>query len=339
MGRLTLLLGLLLGCSAPVNPPIVSPGNDTPPPSGGPPGNDGGTSAGDGGVLTVLASGLATPRGIAATGGYVYVTVPSGADDAGTSGGILRIPETGGTITSFISGIDGPLGLAASSSALCFTTSPSAGSGSVECAPLFGGAVVMLVQGETGLSRVVIDNGTAYWASLQAGALVEKAPVGGGGASTVTTASGAFAPSGIAVDTGILYVTVTQPGTVYKVPTSGGAAEALTDPASASYTDTVVDGARVLVGGPGEILAFPTAGGASSVVVSGLTADPGHLARDPSHLYWTSPGDGQVYALSLTSGAVPVSIASGLNSPNAIAVDDAVYVTTLDGVVRVARAL
>jgi hypothetical protein len=123
------------------------------------------------------------------------------------------------------------------------------------------------------------------------------------------------------------------------VPTSGGSAEALTDPASFSYNDTVVDGARILVGGPAEILAFPTAGGASTVVVQGLTADPGHLARDATHLYWTSPGDGQIYALSLTqTGATPVSLASNLSAPNAIAVDDAVYATTLDGVVRVARA-
>ena len=41
--------------------------------------------------------------------------------------------------------------------------------------------------------------------------------------------------------------------------------------------------------------------------------------------------------MTLAPDGVPVVIGSGMSSPNAIAVDDAVYVTTVDGVDRLPK--
>jgi hypothetical protein len=95
----------------------------------------------------------------------------------------------------------------------------------------------------------------------------------------------------------------------------------------------VVDSAPPL----GAVWAVSTSGGAPAALVSGLVG-PAHLAVDSFNVYWTSPTTGQVFALALatTTGVTntPVVVATGLDTPAWIAVDDAIYVTTSTSIVR-----
>lgn len=330
-------LFLLAACaSTPDRPPYLDTIGGKPLPTGTVSGGDASTPPGDGGTITVLASGLSTPRGIAASGLFVYVTVPSGAN--GTPG-ILAIPKVGGAPQVLVSNVDPPNAIAASSSTACFATD----TGGVFCTPLQGGAVTTLATGELGVSSIVLANELAYWPSAQGGLVVERSSVGGTGRTVLTTAGGPFTPAGITAASASIFVTVSGSGAnVYETPNTGGVAEPLATPAIGAWVDAIFDTSRVIVGhqldGASEILAVSTTGGAIKALAQSLPS-VGHLARDAGHVYWTSPSDGSIYALALTVDAVPSILATGLASPYAIAVDDEVYVTTLDGVVRLPRAL
>lgn len=320
-----LLFAQIVSCaSKPEHPPYLDPVSSGIPPVGGKPVTDSDSGV-DAGSITVLASGLATPRGIALGGAQVFITVPTG---------ILSIAKTGSAPQTFVSGIDPPNAIATSSKSACFTTD----TGNVQCAPLLGGPVVTLALGETLVSSIAIDNEIAFWPSFQGGAVIERCSTSGGARSIVTTATGPFTPNGVAVGHGVVYVTTTGAGAnVYQAPIQGGAAEAFATPVQASFVDAILDGTHVIVGHQAntnsELLTL-SLGSFPKVLAQNLPS-VGHIARDATHLYWTSPADGAVYALAQTATAVPIAIATGLASPYAIAVDDAVYVTTVDGVVRV----
>lgn len=329
MGRCLITVCLLTAACAskPDHPPALDSTGGQLPPYGTKSTPDSGAPLVDGGVVTVLATGLSSPRAITASGAFVYVTAPSG---------VLAIPKTGGLPQTFVSSADPPNAIAASATTACFTTI----SGNVYCAPLQGGAISTLALGVIGVSSIALVNEVAYWPSAQGGVSIERSGVGGAGRSVIATATGPFTPNGLAVVGSSLYFTTSGSGAnVYSVSTSGGVAEALVPPVSSVWVDTILDGPRVLVGhqvdGASDILAISIKGGVPTAIAQGLPSI-GHLARDASHLYWTSPSDGSIYGMALPNG-VPLVLATGLSAPNAIAVDDAVYVTTTDSVVRVSR--
>ena len=323
-----ILACLLVSCASnPNHPPPLDTIGGQPQPYGGKYVSDSGAPQGDGGAPTVLATGLSSPRGIAASGAFVYVTVRTG---------VLAIPKAGGVPQGFITTSDPPNAIVASATTACFTTD----GGNVYCASLQGGSIATLALGVVGVSSIALANDLAYWPSAQGGASIERCGVGGAGRSVIASATGPFTPNGIAVAGSALYFTTSGAGAnVYAVPTSGGVAEGLVPPVTAAWVDTVPDGPRVLVGhqaeGASDIFAISIKGGVPTAIAQGLPSI-GHLARDSGHVYWTSPSDGSIYGMSLPSGG-PVVIASGLSSPHAIAVDDAIYVTTTDGIVRASR--
>lgn len=324
-------------------PPLDNVGNVTPPVGGGPGGGDSGTPASDGGASGVVLNtqAIPTPRAIAVSGLYVYVAVASGADDAGVLGGVLAIPKGGGAAQTFVSGIDSPVALATSASTLCLSTEPAGGSGVVVCAPLGGGSVATLVSGESGISSLAIDGANVFWANSQGGIVVERSALTGGGVATVGTATGSFAPTGVAAQNGNVYIATSgAAANVYAVAEGGGVPAALDSPVQATYLDPTPSGTQVIIGhaidaSSGEILGVPVSGQQPTVLASSIPP-PAHLAKDTAHLYWTSPVDGTVYAVPLAGGALSI-VGSGLTGPSAIAVDDFVYVTTFDGVVRLPR--
>ena len=75
--------------------------------------------------------------------------------------------------------------------------------------------------------------------------------------------------------------------------------------------------------------------GKPAALASGID-HPQDVASDGASAYFTVPSLGQVYAVPLGGGSA-TALASGLSSPGAIAVGDAVYVGTADAIVRLAK--
>ena len=341
----TALLVAVASCSAKVaRVPAIDDTGSGGASGGSAPADAGAVKTGDAAAgPSILASGLAFPSALAASGSAVYFAL-SGASDAGPAGSIARVSKQGGAVEVIVADVDTPVAVAASSSAVCYATRPASGLGGVYCASLPSGPVVTLALGEEGLGGLIIKSAYVYWTSALSGTLVERSLVTGGGTSTVTAVSGACAPAGLAVEAGYVYFACSggQAG-VYSALASASAAEPLVSPSLALYGDVVSGGTRVVVarfGSPSQsaLLSVPKLPGPTSLAASNL-GPPAHLAGDGAFVYWTSPADGAVYATPLGASALPPrTVASGLSAPLAIAVDDAVYFSTASALQRVPLA-
>ncbi|MGH7436543.1 MAG: hypothetical protein ACRENE_12790, partial [Polyangiaceae bacterium] len=171
----------------------------------------------NGGPVTQLASGIASPGGIVTDSNYVYYTAlgTCPADGGNCGGSVTRIPIDGG----FAGGVvlapnePDPTNLAIDSTNL-YWVNAAAGS-TVISMPLGGGAETTIASNQNVPRRIAIDATTAYWTSNGLNAVL-CAPLTGG---TVTTlASSQVAAFGIAVDaTAVYWATNTNPGTIMKV--------------------------------------------------------------------------------------------------------------------------
>jgi hypothetical protein len=200
-----------------------------------------------------------------------------------------------------------------------------------------------VVPGETLATGVAISAGFVYWTSrdVSGGILVERAALTGGAAETVTTLAALADPAGIAVDAAYVYfVGSGAAAAVARAPLAGGIAEVLLDDPGARLVDVLVVGSALYVtDGAGTILTLPKVGGPSQAVATGQ-ASPSHLARDATRVYWTNEAtDGAVMAFPIApvAGDAPAVLAAHLDRPSAIAVDDAIYFTTFDAVMRLAK--
>ena len=117
--------------------------------------------------------------------------------------------------------------------------------------------------------------------------------------------------------------------------------EPLDVPLAYPLVNLVVDGSTIYAAldAPtpnGAIVTFPRAGGPAKIYVGSLD-HPAHLASDGTRLYWTNPTAGTVSSVNLTGTLDVQTVADGLTTPYAVAVADAVYVTTADALLKLSK--
>jgi hypothetical protein len=135
---------------------------------------------------------------------------------------------------------------------------------------------------------VAIDASNVYWVSQVDGtAVVMSAPLGGGAATTLGTASGYSLGQGLSVSGGTLYLAASLEG-----------------------------------GSGGAILTLPTSGPSTPTPLqTSSTWTPWDVRTDATNVYWDDHTGGGVYQSPLAAGGTVTTLASGLTSPDQLAVD------------------
>jgi hypothetical protein len=124
----------------------------------------------DGGAPLVIASGIASPFGIAVDGNSVYFTVNT------PDGGVFAAPKTGlpdgGSPTVIAAGI-GNVDSVTVVGGFAFFSTGANGTGTVSMAPLDGGAITQLANGQTSPGNVQADSTNVYWCNFAFGRVNE----------------------------------------------------------------------------------------------------------------------------------------------------------------------
>jgi hypothetical protein len=341
-----LLFAGALACSPnEVMPPGIGDfdGSVQPPPGGGITGGDGGDAAiPDGGAALANAS---NPAYLAVSGTSLYYTNFGTGPSDGT---VSSVPLGGGTPTDLASGLDSPWALTVAGNTVYFTISRANGTGAVFSVPTAGGAVTSIQDSVTGTFGIVNDGTNLFWTldsdtSGVGGVTIEEVALAGGTPKQLIGNGSTFLPDGLAIAGTDLYV----PGqgtqsAVYHATTSGAVAlEPLDTPEAITYADVAVSQDTVYatiddIAPAGAIVSFPRQGGVAKNVATNLN-HPQRLALDGTNLYFTDPDGGNVWVVDLTSSNAPVQFATGLASPLAITVADAVYVGTSTAIYRFAK--
>ncbi len=291
----------------------------------------------DGGPIVVLAAGIATPSSIALDSSNVYWTDEVGA--------VWSVPRSGGATTLLTTGQASPLGLVVDGNGYWVTGGTARGGGSVVAFRFATGTSTTLATGPGNAYSVAATPSSIFWlAQGAAGTGVDLAQVGldGGAPAPLAALTGPAAGGGLAIDAETAYFGVgtrAGGGALFSVPLAGGPPATLWTSAAGQPTDVVLGAGAVYflvpAASPQGAIWSVAPGAGPAALVSGLDA-PAHLAIDDTSAYWTSPGDGQVYSVPLTGGT-PAVVAADLVAPLALAVDDAIYVTTVDGVLKLAK--
>jgi hypothetical protein len=128
-------------------------------------------------------------------------------------------------------------------------------------------------------------------------------------------------------------------GGIYRAQLSGSPAEPLAQE-SASFSGITIAGGRLWVtddiATKGRLVSIPTSGGTVRVEVTDID-HPAHVVTDGAFVYFTSfAAVGAVGAFSIADRTLTV-LATNLDFPWDLTVDDAVYVTVADGVIRLPK--
>lgn len=255
-----------------------------------------------------------------------------------SAGEIRRVAKTGGQPVTLAT-VDNtyPSSLAVDSQNV-YWIAPSNGTGDADASVLQtsldgGGAVIALGLQLEYPWNIAVSSTTVFWTTTDGTDAVMSVPIGGGTLTPFALGStGEFSP--IAIDADNLYWSTDT--ATYQEPLAGGQALSIGPaPAALAVDDSYVYFA--LNGSPtGSIVRVPIGGGAQTTIASGRLPDLMAIAVDATRVYWIEGygtiGQGAVAAVD-KSGGTPVILASGLQDPSAIAVDDSnVYVAnTADG--------
>lgn len=329
---------LLAACvSETARPPYLDSGVAPPIIPGG--GGDGGardSGASDGGVGKLAPAQNA--RGISLAGGYAYV---ANQNTGAATGTLFRVATLGAAPEDVVQNLVEPWAVAASPTHVTFSTARgSDGSGAVYDSILDGATPRVLAASTVGAYGLAADATNAYFTDSSAGLGVERRALSGSGADRVATSNVTATGYALRLSGTDLYVAASN-GVVYRAPAAGGVLEALDVPLAYPLVDLVVQGATVYAAldapSPnGAIVTFPRTGGAAKTYVGSLD-HPARLASDGTRLYWTNPTVGTVSSVNLTGTLDVQTVATDLTTPYAIAVADAVYVTTADALVKLSK--
>lgn len=303
------------------------------PPGGGTIPNDAGADALP--VGTFAAVGNA--RGLTLFGGYLYI---SSIGSGGATGLLVRAPIGGGAAETLVENVTEPWAITASDTRVVFSTASSGtGLGSVYGFLLGATTIDTLTANVSGAYGIALDTTSVYYTESTGSLGVERRALGTTATDRVVTSTVLASGNALALSGSDLFVAASN-GVVYRAPVLGGVLEALDAPQVGSLVDlgldtTTVYAALDLPAPNGAILAFPKLGGVAKVVLSGLD-HPGRIAVADGRVYYTNPTVGTVEWVA-TAGGTPVTLATGLDGPYAIAVGDAVYVGTTTAIVRLAK--
>jgi hypothetical protein len=269
--------------------------------------------------LITLASGQSGPMSIALDAKSVYWL------DAGGTGSLLKVPIGGGDTSTLATG-SGPSGSAALITGLLAVDAANAywrDVSNIQKTALDGSSSVVLVQYASPLG-IAVDSANVYWTGGSASKAngVYQAP-SATGSPTVTLASNQAAPDGITVGIKVYWAnggyTMTGGGGVLSVPVDGGMISTLASD-KAGPAAVVVDKANVywfdFMSG---VQSIPIDGGNPSTVAM-PTAQVDGFAIDEAYVYW-STRDGTISKAPLGGNGAPTTLATGLRSPQAVAVD------------------
>lgn len=331
-------LVLLAACAGETaKPPYLVDGGAPPIIYGG--AGDGGRDTGatiDAGPATLAT--VLNARGLSLSGGFAYVAVQN---TGAATGALFRVATLGAKPEDLATGLAEPWAVEASPTHVTFSTARgSDGGGGVYDLDLATTTVTTLAASTVNAYGLATDATSAYFTDSSAGLGVERRALSGSGAERVATSNVTASGYALRLSGADLFVAASD-GVVYHAPVAGGVLEALDVPLAYPLVDLVVDGATLYAAldapSPnGAIVTFPRAGGPAKIFVGSLD-HPTRLAKDGTRLYWTSSTQGTVSSVQLT-GAIDVqTVAAGLTSPYALAVADAVYVTTADALVKLPR--
>lgn len=321
-------------------PPLGNTGTHRPIGGGGGGASDAST---EGGAPTTLLSGQTNLRAIATDSSWVYF---ASASDGATakSGSVRRVSKLGGVVQELATGLDSPYGLFLFGGELIYSTpDPTSFAGTIQAVAIAGGTPRTVVTGTGAASWLANDGAFVYFPTTfgGTGVSIERAPLGGGTSQIVAQLAGALVPHGIVVSQGWAYFAATGAGGgIYRAAVTGGGVEPL-DQESGNFSGITLAAGRLWVtddiASKGRLVSIPTGGGALRVDVTDIE-HPTHVATDGAWIYFTAYGSaGAVAALSIADPTTLKILALDLPFPWDLAVDDAVYVTVADGVIRIPK--
>jgi len=304
---------------------------------GGPGSPDSGMETGTAG--TALAAFQPNPRVLAVDGTYVYFTC--GNSGGPSTGRVRRVPKAGGNVDEIASALDAPYAIVlAQSDAIVSLHEPSAASGSlVKFATMPNATQTTIVSAIPTPAWLITDGVSVFYSTSAngAGVAVERTSLSSATTMDIAQTLGAFFPGGLAIAGAYVYFTTGS--AVYRALLAGGGAESLDQEPGALFSDLVVVGGRVWIADStaktGRIVSIATSGGQPRVDASNLDS-PARVATDGTWLYYTSAPSGSIGAVSTIDASIRV-VTTGLSSPFAIVVDDAIYVTTADSIIKIPK--
>jgi hypothetical protein len=287
-------------------------------------------------------------QGLAVSTTTVYwSSTASGAmQPAGT---IQSVPITGGTVSTFATGLDHPGGVAVDNTQVYWTVDSG---NTVLRRSVGGGGITTVASGQNIPWTIALDSQNVYWATYLApdggmGANVMSAPINGG--APVTIATGQVAPASIGLTSTDVYWTNYGGSMVMRAPIGGGGV--VTTLVDGGLPDGASNGAGGLAMGPaavywtaagptnaeGMVMSLPLTGGTPAILASGQNG-VALMTSDATNLYWTNTS-GSVVTLPF-GGGVPTTLATGQAGPGNIAVDSTtVYWANANGgqIMKVAK--
>jgi len=144
---------------------------------------------------TFIANSQLSATGVAVANDHIYWT----NDGPSGTGSVVSLPIGPGSPFTLASGLNSPIGIAADATSVYWT---SAGDGAIAKVPVGGGSVTTLATGQSTSYGIALDAARVYWTS-QANGTVMSVPIGGG--TTTVVASGQSGPVGIALDATTIY--------------------------------------------------------------------------------------------------------------------------------------
>lgn len=264
----------------------------------------------------VLAAGLEEPGSMAIDDTNVYWTEYA-------AGQIVRIAKAGGAPIIVASGLPSPGAIAVSSGNIYWT---DAAAGTVSQLAVDGGSPVVLATGLLQPNALAVDASDVYFWTIGDHTIRHLAPSPVVVASDLTVAA-------MVLDAASLYC-ATFDGSILKIPRQGGNAQTLasspvTYPGS-GLTDYGAWGVAIDTANaywtyraywssldPAMVLSVPLDGGTPTILCA-QCAGALAITADPSGIYWTEIGPGNIETLR---GGGPAVLASAQRAPEAIATD------------------
>jgi outer membrane protein assembly factor BamB len=186
---------------------------------------------------------------------------------------------------------------------------------------LDGGAPVALGTQLGEPTDIAVGATAVFWTASSGSAEVQTAPIDGG--AVASFAAGPAEGGPIAIDADNLYW---SNGTdTYQAPLAGGAPLSIGPAALALAVDAAYVYLAYGDGSAGSVVRIPIGGGPATTLADSRPPSLVAVAVDATNVYWIE-GDGTIgmgaVATMNKSGGTPVVLASGLQDPEAIAVDD-----------------
>jgi hypothetical protein len=298
-------------------------------------------------TCTVLAIEAINPQSLALDPNNVYWTNAGAIADGGGAGEgagsveLVARSATSGTVGSPVVGnLTGPLIIASADGWLVWSAEGTAADmGTVSVKSTSAGKITMAGTDLTAPWGVAVDAKNAYWVSGESGGVgtvVQSAPLTTGIATVLGIAPGGYTPGGLAVNATDLFFAAWiggGGGAIFTVPTTGGTPQTVWTTQTGHPQDVAVDSTNLywVDEGAGALYATPLAGGNVTTLASGFT-DAFHLAVDGTNVYVADEGAGTILEIPVAAGGTVRTLASGLDSPLAVAVDTSsstpVYFTT-----------